>query len=105
MVRSFQYAAFSALFGQVPGVPAEIEPRRQIEAWAAAWNAHISAAYLQSYFEAAAGAPFIPQTVVERRLMLDAFLLQKALYEVAYELNNRPDWLQIPLQGILGLMR
>ncbi|HEY7212263.1 MAG TPA: putative maltokinase [Bryobacteraceae bacterium] len=105
MVRSFQYAAFSALFGQVPGVPAEIEPRRQIEAWAAAWNAYVSAAYLQSYFEAAAGAPFIPQTVVERRLMLDAFLLQKALYEVAYELNNRPDWLQIPLQGILGLMR
>ncbi len=104
MVRSFQYAAFAALFGQVPGVPTEGEAVQAVEAWAAAWNAAISSTYLKGYFEQAANAPFVPAKNEERRVLLDAFLLQKALYEVAYELNNRPDWLQIPLRGILSLV-
>ena len=37
-------------------------------------------------------------------MLLDTFLLEKALYEVRYELNNRPDWVPIPLRGILSLM-
>jgi len=37
-------------------------------------------------------------------VLLDAFLLEKALYELAYELNNRPDWVRIPIQGILELL-
>jgi len=37
-------------------------------------------------------------------VMMDAFLLRKAIYELAYELNNRPDWVAIPLQGILELV-
>lgn len=103
MVRSFQYAAFAVLFGQVPGVPTEPDALGRIENWAAAWNAYVSATYLQAYFEGAQDT-FIPAGWTERRVLLDAFLLQKALYEVAYELNNRPDWLQIPLRGIIGLM-
>jgi predicted trehalose synthase len=35
---------------------------------------------------------------------LDAHLLEKAIYELGYELNNRPDWIRIPLQGILDLI-
>jgi maltose alpha-D-glucosyltransferase/alpha-amylase len=42
--------------------------------------------------------------VDERRILLDAFLLDKALYELAYELGNRPEWVRIPLRGILGLI-
>jgi maltose alpha-D-glucosyltransferase/alpha-amylase len=105
MVRSFQYAAFAALFGQVPGVDISEESRARIESWAAVWNAYVSATYLGAYFEAAEGKPFVPTSMREGRILLDAFLLQKALYEVAYELNNRPDWLQIPLMGILSLIR
>ncbi|MDQ2842612.1 MAG: putative maltokinase [Acidobacteriota bacterium] len=105
MIRSFQYAAFAALFGQVPGVPADAEARRAVEGWAAAWNAYVSSTYLRSYFEHAGDAAFVPSDWGERRILLDAFLLQKALYEAAYELNNRPDWLAIPLRGILSLMR
>ena len=104
MIRSFQYAAYAALFGQVPGVPAHSEMRGTVESWAAWWAMWISGIYLMGYFEAAERHAFMPRDLSERRLLLDAFLLQKALYEVAYELNNRPDWVRIPLRGILSLV-
>jgi maltose alpha-D-glucosyltransferase / alpha-amylase len=101
MVRSFQYAAFAALFE-------EIQARRgapdKLESAAAAWNAYAGATFLKVYFDASQHQPFVPADLRERRILLDAFLLQKALYELAYELNNRPDWLQIPLRGILSLI-
>jgi maltose alpha-D-glucosyltransferase / alpha-amylase len=104
MIRSFQYAGYAALFGQVSGVPVQQESMDAVESWAALWTAWVSAAYLQAYFAAANGLPFLAAKNEERRLLFDAFLLQKALYEVAYELNNRPDWVRIPLRGILSLM-
>jgi trehalose synthase-fused probable maltokinase len=104
MIRSFQYAAFAALFGQVPGIPNRPELKPLIEGWAAAWTAFVSSTYLTAYFEHSGKRSFVPASWQERRTLLDAFLLQKALYEVAYELNNRPDWLQIPLRGILSLI-
>ena len=104
MLRSFQYAAYAVLFGQVPGVPLEPESVQRIESWAGSWNAAVSRAYLKAYFEEAGTRTFVPRAQQERRLLLDAFLLQKALYEVAYELNNRPDWVRIPLRGILTLV-
>jgi maltose alpha-D-glucosyltransferase/alpha-amylase len=105
MLRSFQYAAYAALFGQVAGVPTAQEDRSQVEAWAAVWNSWISATYLQGYFSTARSHPFLPATPDQNKTFLDAFLLQKALYEVAYELNNRPAWVQIPLRGILSLLQ
>ncbi len=104
MIRSFQYAAFAALFGQVPGIPDRPELKPVIEGWAGAWTAVVSSTYLTAYFEHSGNLSFVPASWQERRILLDAFLLQKALYEVAYELNNRPDWLQIPLRGILSLV-
>jgi maltose alpha-D-glucosyltransferase/alpha-amylase len=104
MIRSFQYAAFAALFGQVSGVPVEPESMSAVEDWAAYWTAWVSAAYLRGYFEEAGACSFVPPDAEQRRILFDAFLLQKALYEVAYELNNRPDWVRIPLRGILSLM-
>ena len=103
MVRSFQYAAYASLFGQVLGLPPG--GGAEIEAAAALWYAYCGAAYLKGYFETAGQASFLPPSENERRILLDAFLLHKALYEVAYELNNRPDWVRIPLRGILGLVQ
>jgi len=105
MVRSFQYAAYAALFGQVPGVSVKPGDREKITRWAALWNDEISAAYLDSYFQTAGASRFVPRAKEEQRRVLDAFLLHKALYEVAYELNNRPDWVQIPLRGILSIVQ
>lgn len=105
MIRSFQYAAYAALFGQVPGSAANSDNSEAVERWSAAWYKAVSDIYLKGYFETSGNAAFIPQSPEERRLVLDAFLLHKALYEVAYELNNRPDWVRIPLRGILGLIQ
>jgi len=60
--------------------------------------------YLRAYRERAGVASFLPATEEELRMLLEAYLLEKAVYEVGYELNNRPDWLRIPLQGIRQLM-
>ena len=54
--------------------------------------------------QAAGGATFLPLTEADLRMMMDTFLLRKAIYELGYELNHRPDWVTIPLQGILELM-
>jgi maltose alpha-D-glucosyltransferase/alpha-amylase len=55
--------------------------------------------------ETAAGAPFLPQSAEERDLLLDAMLIEKALYELRYELDHRPDWVRIPIQGLAELAR
>lgn len=105
MVRSFQYAAYAALFGQVPGVSIEPGNDDKVKQWAALWNDSVTADYLNGYFETAGQGSFVPADPEERKRVLDAFLLHKALYEVAYELNNRPDWVQIPLRGILSIVQ
>jgi maltose alpha-D-glucosyltransferase/alpha-amylase len=52
----------------------------------------------------AGGARFIPGSRDELRVLLGALLLEKAVYELSYELNNRPDWVGIPLRGIRQLL-
>jgi maltose alpha-D-glucosyltransferase/alpha-amylase len=94
MLRSYQYAAYSGIDASLPAV----------EAWAEFWNGWVSAAFLKAYFSRAQGQVFAPASEVERRTLLQAFLLQKALYELAYELNNRPNWVGIPIRGILSLI-
>ncbi len=106
MVRSFQYAAYAALFGQVPGVAIEPGNDEKVKQWAALWNDTVTrripaAATSRRHGKANSSRP----TKTSRNSVLDAFLLHKALYEVAYELNNRPDWVQIPLRGILSIVQ
>ena len=56
--------------------------------------------FLQSYLETVAGAPFIPTEREDLEIMLDAFMLEKAISELGFELDNRPDWVRIPVMGI-----
>jgi maltose alpha-D-glucosyltransferase / alpha-amylase len=65
----------------------------------------VSATFLRAYRGAAGPAGFLPASRDEMQVLLDAHLLDKAVYEVGYELNNRPDWVSIPLQGVLQLLR
>ena len=101
MIRSFSYAAYAGLFKYVASRPAEL-PR--LEAWARIWQAWTTAAFLRGYFTAATGSLFIPAGPPERDALLQLFVLDKALYELNYELNNRPDWVRIPLRGIVDLL-
>ncbi|MGH9308529.1 MAG: putative maltokinase, partial [Vicinamibacterales bacterium] len=101
MLRSFSYAAYAGLFAHVATRPGQFE---QLEPWARNWQAWASAAFLRGYFAAAGMAMFIPSAPSQREALLELFLLDKALYELNYELNNRPDWLRIPLEGILDIL-
>jgi maltose alpha-D-glucosyltransferase/alpha-amylase len=101
MLRSFSYASQAAL--KAMDVPAERMQR--MEAWARFWVDCVSAAFLKSYLATTGSASFVPQAQDDLELQLTTMLLEKALYELRYELNSRPDWVRIPLRGILDLIR
>jgi maltose alpha-D-glucosyltransferase/alpha-amylase len=64
----------------------------------------VSSCFLTSYLNSVDQAQLLPDDQEQRRILLDAYLLEKAVYEIGYELNNRPDWLQVPLHGILQMI-
>jgi trehalose synthase-fused probable maltokinase len=101
MLRSFSYAAYAALFAYTHNRHSSFE---RLEGWARAWQIWSSAAFLKGYLAVAEGASFLPIDPVQRATLLDLFVLDKAYYELNYELNNRPDWVRIPLRGILELV-
>ena len=100
MVRSFHYVAYSSLFEQESSGLAADEHLLELEAWAKLWYKWISAAFLNSYLEEAKEEDFIPEDFEELEILFETFILEKAIYELGYELNNRPNWLKIPLSGI-----
>jgi maltose alpha-D-glucosyltransferase/alpha-amylase len=104
MLRSFQYAAYVALFEETSSGVAPAESAPALEGWALYWERWVSAAFLQAYLDRVRGAGFLPVDDEEREVLLDSFLLEKAIYELGYELNNRPDWVRIPLQGIRQIL-
>jgi maltose alpha-D-glucosyltransferase/alpha-amylase len=97
MLRSFAYAVYAPLadFDDESGDLAQ---------WAAALLRACEASFLDAYLRTAEDADFLlPRGV--RRPFLWAYLLDKALYEVRYELGSRPDWAWIPLRGLVDLLR
>jgi maltose alpha-D-glucosyltransferase/alpha-amylase len=100
MLRSFDYASQAAL--RSDQIAANLLPR--MRDWGRFWVASVSAAFLQSYLQAAGSASFVPHTPEDLDLQLTTMLLEKALYELRYELNMRPDWVRIPLRGILEVV-
>jgi maltose alpha-D-glucosyltransferase/alpha-amylase len=76
-----------------------------LEPWVKVWYHYISTIYLQSYLETVKDAPFLPEKEEDFDTLLNAFLLQKAVYELGYELNNRPDWVMIPVRGIRYILK
>ncbi len=97
MLRSFSYAAASALNACEPSVQAGLASAAQ--AWENAVCEHFLDAYLAT---ASSNQQLLPEPAAAR-LMLQGYVLEKALYELLYELNNRPAWVGIPLSGILAL--
>ena len=103
MLRSFDYATRTSL--RSPWVEdLSPEERASLAGWARSWSHWVSATFLDHYFEVAGDSPLLPQTEEEIRRMLHALLLDKAVYEIAYELDNRPDWLPVPVRGLLDLL-
>ncbi len=105
MLRSFHYAAYAPLLQQENG---ERPSREELRAWANRaryWQTWVSAAFLKAYLEVSENSIVIPQDREELALLLDVYLLDKAIYELGYELNNRPTWVRIPLDGISQLLQ
>ena len=105
MIRSFHYAAFTALRqqGTVTG-KTDADEAMVLEQWLRFWYVWACAVFLRSYRETISPQGLIPPTTEDLRALLDAYVLDKAIYEVGYELNNRPSWLGVPIRGILNLL-
>jgi maltose alpha-D-glucosyltransferase / alpha-amylase len=99
MLRSFSYAAYATLMNWSAR---RGEDATRLEPWARLWERSAGAEFLRGYREATVGADFLPSNPAVFRRLLGGFRLSKALYEVLYELNNRPGWVRIPLMGILS---
>jgi maltose alpha-D-glucosyltransferase/alpha-amylase len=100
MLRSFSYAAFSALMKYSSRRP---EDFHRLEPWARLWEQSVSSSFLRTYCEFAKGVSVVPSEPLLFQQLLEAYVIDKAFYELAYELNNRPSWVLIPLTGILAL--
>ncbi len=104
MLRSFDYAAISAMreflkHGALgKGTSVTLEP------WARLWTSYASWFFLRGYLQASGDAPYLPKETTDLSILLDAFVLEKAVYELGYELNNRPEWTPIPLIAISRLV-
>jgi maltose alpha-D-glucosyltransferase / alpha-amylase len=95
MLRSYHYAAYAALLAEGSGLSEE---------FVRGWYADAAQAYMQGYHSVPTVARLLPATPGNLDLLLDLYLLEKAIYELLYELNNRPDWVRIPLGGIVHLL-
>lgn len=100
MLRSFHYAVFSSFFSHAQRGDLSQETLHNINSVTQFWHRWVCEVFLRAYLETAGSSSFIPPNEAQLRTLLEAFVLEKAVYELGYELNNRPGWVKIPLQGI-----
>jgi trehalose synthase-fused probable maltokinase len=96
MLRSFQYAAASA--ARAPRADEDAVARLEPCA------GRMSATFLAAYAQAIRGCPSFPADLGQATDLLRLFLIEKALYEIGYELAHRPDWADIPLAAVLAIV-
>ncbi|MBF0431337.1 MAG: maltose alpha-D-glucosyltransferase [Fibrobacteria bacterium] len=99
MLRSFEYAGAIALHGGT----IRQEDIESLLPWMKTWCDTVASVFLKTYYTAVKGGGFLPDKESDRDNLLNFYLLEKTLYELTYELDNRPDWVFVPLQGLLKL--
>jgi maltose alpha-D-glucosyltransferase/alpha-amylase len=102
MLRSFAYAADTVIIDITSRFGAEAAPR--MAAATADWRSLVERTFLAAYEETATGSPTWVEDAATRRRLLRLHLLAKALYEIDYEANNRPDWIETPMRGVLSIL-
>jgi predicted trehalose synthase len=75
-----------------------------LEQWLTLWYRWVSGTFLHSYLSVVTPSRILPSDHGQLSELLDFFLLEKAVYELGYEANSRPDWVDIPAQGILDVL-
>ena len=97
LIRSIDYSATAALQRALKLKPDE---KGNVSRALDGWREHSVAAFIEAYRQSLDGDTRLwPQSLQEADRLLDFFLLEKAFYEIEYELAHRPDWLQVPLAG------
>jgi maltose alpha-D-glucosyltransferase/alpha-amylase len=100
---SFRYAAASAAFSKVhASVPLE-KQRIDLPAWIHLWQTAVSAVFLQAYRNTLPQTGIVPRSEYDFRRLLDIKVLGQAVYQVAYELQNRADWVPVALRTLLDV--
>lgn len=100
MLRSFDYVVHAALLAFSKERPDDF---MYLEAWGKMWRRWISLKFLQAYRTRISGSGIVPENSEEFLTLLRLFLFDKSFYEVLYEMNNRPEWIGIPLKGVINL--
>jgi maltose alpha-D-glucosyltransferase / alpha-amylase len=99
MLRSFSYAAWTGLLSHTHRRADDLS---RLEPWAHLWERGTTVAFLRAYRETAGRSPSLPAETHAFQILLDAYTLDKTLYELGYELDNRPTWVRVPLHGLLA---
>ena len=105
MLRSFDYISQMALYKQLQRGALNQEDLPKLAPWTSLWRCWVSAVYLGAYLKVVAKTGLLPPAKESLAVLLDSHLLEKALYELGYEIHHRPDWLRIPLGSILRLLK
>lgn len=101
LLRSLHYAVYSRFLEYAELRELDLE---SLEPWVEPWYRASAGAFLEGYYQLINESGLLPDTEEDSRLLLEVFLLEKAVYEVGYELNNRPDWIGIPIAGIQQIL-
>jgi maltose alpha-D-glucosyltransferase / alpha-amylase len=101
LVRSIDYSTTAALERALRTAPDE---HGRLAAALAVWRERSAATFVAAYRETITDPRLWPQGTEESDRLLDFFLIDKALYEIEYELSHRPDWVRVPLAGILRIL-
>jgi len=102
MLRSFAYAARAGLRAAVKGAPDDAALARQLAPWAERWLEAVRAGFLEGYLAETweREVPFLPREREPLEAVLRVFELDRAVYELHYELHHRPAWVRLPLEGL-----
>ena len=104
MLRSFHYAVHASLIHEQTKGAVRPQHGRRLLTWARYWNYWVSVNFLKGYIGGMKGNSLLPKTKPEIDFLLQVFLLEKTVYELGYEMNHRPDWIRIPIQGLFEMV-
>jgi maltose alpha-D-glucosyltransferase/alpha-amylase len=102
MLRSLHYASYVSVFnipqGGFPLAMQDIEPLQKL------WYAWTCSTFVSSYLKHSQNMPYMPKNEDEIKMLLDGYILERAFTELQYELNNRPEWIRVPVEAILEII-
>src|SRR5262249_40513513 len=99
MLRSFDYAGYAALQTAPDRALVQATALPRVDRWVRFWTRWTSSAFLRAYLHQLAGSGLLPSGRRELATLLRFLLIEKAVYELGYELNNRPAWVAVPVRG------